>query len=54
MPNAHSLAQDIGEQDWFYPIKQDSRFCIAKSQDKARFKNLLKQHLKFKQDSRNY
>jgi hypothetical protein len=40
----------IGEQNWFYPIKQDSRFFLTYSQIQARFKNLLKQHLNFKQD----
>ena len=42
----------IGEQDWFYPIKQDSGFALALSQIQARIENLFKQHLNFKQDLR--
>ena len=43
----------IGEQDWFYPIKQDSRLALAKSQIQARFENLFMKHLNFKQDTRS-
>ena len=46
------LFPPIGEQDGFYPIKQDSRFCLAISQKQARIKNSLTQHLNFKQDLR--
>ena len=46
------LLQFIGEQDWFYPIKQDSRFCLANSRIQARIKNLFNLHLNFKQDMR--
>jgi hypothetical protein len=47
-----SQYETIGEQDEFYPIKQDSRFWHAKSQNQARINNLLKPHLNFKQDLR--
>jgi hypothetical protein len=42
----------IGVQDWFYPIKQDSRSFLTESQFQARFKNKIKLNLNFKQDLR--
>jgi hypothetical protein len=42
--------QDIGEQDWFKLIKQDSINFLTISQIQARIKKLIKQYLNFKQD----
>jgi hypothetical protein len=35
----------IGEQDGFYPIKQDSRFLLAYSQIQAGIKNSFKEYI---------
>ena len=41
---------NFNQEHRLYPIKKDSRFCLAKSQNQARIENLLKKCSNFKQD----